>query len=60
MEYNIPLGRFKKQNAMDCGNPKCCLCGNPRKSKKLNKQEYLTLQEKIADIKIEFELKNLD
>jgi hypothetical protein len=23
--------RFVKHHAMDCGNPKCMLCGNPRK-----------------------------
>jgi len=23
--------RFAKHHAMDCGNPKCMLCGNPRK-----------------------------
>ena len=23
--------RFAKQHAMDCGNPECGLCGNPRK-----------------------------
>lgn len=23
--------RFAKKHAMDCGNPKCFLCGNPRK-----------------------------
>jgi hypothetical protein len=23
-------GRFRKQNVLDCGRPRCCLCGNPR------------------------------
>ncbi len=23
--------KFAKHHAMDCGNPKCMLCGNPRK-----------------------------
>jgi hypothetical protein len=35
-EYN-PSGidqphRFAKQHAMNCGNPKCVMCGNPRKT----------------------------
>ena len=33
--------RFAKHHAMDCGNPQCPLCGNPRR---INKQ--LTTQEK--------------
>ena len=33
--------KFAKHHAMDCGNPKCMLCGNPRKFWK-----ELTLQEK--------------
>ena len=34
--------RHAKHHAMDCGNPKCYLCGNPRKSHK----DKLTVQEK--------------
>lgn len=34
--------RLEKRHAMDCGNPKCFLCGNPRKSHK----DKLTAQEK--------------
>jgi hypothetical protein len=34
--------RFSKHHAMDCGNPKCYLCGNPRKTHK----DKLTAQEK--------------
>jgi hypothetical protein len=30
-----------KRHAMDCGNPECFLCGNPRKTMK-----ELTMQEK--------------
>ena len=33
--------RFAKHHAMDCGNPQCPMCGNPRK---INKE--LTAQEK--------------
>ena len=34
--------RHAKHHAMDCGNPKCFLCGNPRK----NHKDKLTTQEK--------------
>lgn len=34
--------RLAKHHAMDCGNPKCFLCGNPRKTHK----DRLTAQEK--------------
>lgn len=34
--------RLQKRHAMDCGNPKCFLCGNPRKTHK----DRLTTQEK--------------
>jgi hypothetical protein len=34
--------RLAKRHAMDCGNPKCFLCGNPRKTHK----DRLTAQEK--------------
>lgn len=34
--------RFNKKHAMDCGNPHCYLCGNPRKTHK----DRLTTQEK--------------
>lgn len=34
--------RFAKHHAMDCGNPECFLCGNPRKTHK----DKLTIQEK--------------
>jgi len=34
--------RLHKRHAMDCGNPKCYLCGNPRKTHK----DKLTAQEK--------------
>ncbi len=39
-------GYFKKQAVMDCGNPKCGLCGNPRKSKAFKGRDNSTLQEK--------------
>ena len=34
--------RFHKRHAMDCGNPECYMCGNPRKTHK----DKLTAQEK--------------
>ena len=34
--------RLSKHHAMDCGNPDCYLCGNPRKTHK----DKLTQQEK--------------
>ena len=34
--------RFVKRHALDCGNPRCFLCGNPRKTHK----DRLTQQEK--------------
>lgn len=34
--------RLVKKHAMDCGNPECFLCGNPRKTHK----DKLTTQEK--------------
>lgn len=34
--------RFNKHHAMDCGNPDCYLCGNPRRTHK----DKLTAQEK--------------
>jgi hypothetical protein len=34
--------RFNKHHAMDCGNPDCYICGNPRKTHK----DKLTQQEK--------------
>lgn len=34
--------RFIKHHAMDCGNPECFICGNPRKTHK----DKLTQQEK--------------
>tara|TARA_B100002019_G_C21133722_1_gene529636 strand:- start:67 stop:324 length:258 start_codon:yes stop_codon:yes gene_type:complete len=47
MDYNFKsLGYFYKHHPMDCGNSKCCICGNPRKNKKV--KEDLTIQEQKA------------
>jgi len=40
--YDKQPHRLAKHHAMDCGNPKCYLCGNPRKTHK----DRLTTQEK--------------
>lgn len=40
--------RMAKHHAMDCGNPKCMMCGNPRKTfKELTVQEKSFLQDKL-------------
>ncbi len=44
-EHGAPVKephRLHKRHAMDCGNPECYLCGNPRKTHK----DKLTQQEK--------------
>lgn len=38
--------RLAKHHAMDCGQPHCTLCGNPRKSKATKGKDKLTAQEK--------------
>lgn len=45
--YQIPAGnahKYSKRKAMNCGDPKCTLCGNPRKLFK-----EVTIQEKRFD-----------
>ena len=37
--------RHAKHHAMDCGNPKCMLCGNPRRNAWF-KKDRLTAQER--------------
>jgi hypothetical protein len=41
-QSRIEPHRYNKHHAMDCGNPHCYLCGNPRKTHK----DRLTPQEK--------------
>lgn len=36
-EYGVPVKeheghRFAKKHVLNCGNPKCVMCGNPRKT----------------------------
>ena len=48
-EYGVPVGephKFAKHHAMNCGNPKCVMCGNPRKTfKELTQQEKRLFQD---------------
>jgi hypothetical protein len=38
--------KFAKQHALNCGNPKCVMCGNPRKTfKELTTQEKRLFQD---------------
>ena len=48
-EYGVPVKephKFAKHHAMNCGNPKCVMCGNPRKTfKELTHQEKRLFQD---------------
>lgn len=49
-------GRLRKHRAMDCGNPQCGLCGNPRRTGHkgaLTVQEERQLQAYRSDLKVE-------
>jgi hypothetical protein len=54
-DFGIPVSephKFAKHHAMNCGNPKCFMCSNPRKVfKELTQQEKRLFQdvEKITD-----------
>jgi hypothetical protein len=54
-DFGIPVEephKFAKHHAMNCGNPKCHMCGNPRKTfKELTQQEKRLFQdvEKTSD-----------
>jgi len=53
--FGIPVTephKFAKHHAMNCGNPKCVMCANPRRTfKELTQQEKRMFQdvEKITD-----------
>ena len=53
--FGVPVEephKFAKHHAMNCGNPNCVMCGNPRKTfKELTHQENRLFQdtEKITD-----------
>ncbi len=55
-DHGLARGRFKKQNAMDCGRSHCCLCGNPRDK---GWGEDLTFQEIKAKQAADYDLKHL-
>ena len=38
--------RYAKHHAMDCGNPGCMLCSNPRHNKLFKTKDKLTIQER--------------
>lgn len=48
-EFGVPVTephKFAKHHAMNCGNPKCVMCGNPRKTfKELTQQEKRLFQD---------------
>jgi hypothetical protein len=48
-EFGIPVKephKFAKHHAMNCGNPKCVMCANPRKTfKELTQQEKRLYQD---------------
>ncbi len=58
--YNIevvkPLGYYIKHNSLNCGNPKCSFCSNPRRNKKVSK--HLTIQELKFFEKFDYDKKN--
>ena len=47
--YGVPFKephKFAKHHAMNCGNPKCVMCGNPRKTfNELTQQEKRLFQD---------------
>lgn len=47
--FGVPVEtphKFAKQHAMNCGDPKCSMCGNPRKKfKELTTQERRLFQD---------------
>ena len=53
--FGVPVRephKFAKHHAMNCGNPKCVMCGNPRKTfKELTAQEKRLFQdvEQVTD-----------
>ena len=53
--FGVPVRephKFAKHHAMNCGNPKCVMCGNPRKTfNELTAQEKRLFQdmEKVTD-----------
>jgi len=48
-EHGVPIKdahKFTKRHVMNCGNPKCVMCANPRKTfKELSQQEKRLFQD---------------
>ena len=48
-KFGVPVTephKFAKRHAMNCGNPNCVMCGNPRKTfKELTQQEKRLFQD---------------
>lgn len=40
-ESEKPLGYFFKMHSLNCGRTLCCMCGNPRRNKKLKEKEKI-------------------
>jgi len=55
--YSQP-GRYRKRRAMDCGNPQCTLCGNPRRrtTRYVSGLDKITKQERVVLEKLKYEL----
>lgn len=51
-----PRHKYAKQHALDCGKPKCPLCGNPRKALK---QKTLKEKQFIKNTNLDFKNNNL-
>ncbi len=51
----IVPGKFRKRSAMDCGNPKCGICGNSRRVR-----GTVTVNELRADEAFKYEVVNYD
>ena len=47
-KYDMEPHRFHKVKSLNCGDPNCAMCGNPRKF--FNEK---TIQEKVVDNKLE-------
>jgi hypothetical protein len=59
LSFTKNLGKYKKQNAMDCGQTNCIHCGNPRNHKAFCYKWTYTLQEQKSDINYREQLSSL-
>lgn len=48
--------RYRKQHAMDCGNPQCSVCSNLRYNKQVSGMGKLTIQERRILERLKYEL----